>query len=365
MNVRIRKPGDRYRLWALNALYWGVVFFIAHGFNTGNEAHYGHPIRNTPLYGPAMLGMAAIQALLLYAETGWLLGRLWERGRKGAAVAGLVVLWIGAANLGVLVLKLVQPQLNVVHFTHVGFIVGPHQPQWTWKAWTEDLSAFLMGYLVWMVVYALAWFTRKFFSQRRVLKQIHLRQTETELQFLKQQLNPHFLFNTLNNLYGLALQQHAKMPQMLLMLSELLRYMLHESSAAQVPFEEERKALQSYLQLEQLRLPPDVSVQCTVTADADYQIPPLLWLPVAENIFKHGCLDAGHSARMSFRIHQGQLEIRASNDCDASGTASAFSGIGLQNLQERLRLLFPGRHQIRFHRHGTTFESVILIQLLP
>ncbi|RYD53215.1 MAG: histidine kinase [Sphingobacteriales bacterium] len=365
MNLRIRKSGTRYRLGALNVLYWVMAFWIAHSFNVGNEALYGQPIRSAPLYWPAMLGMMAIQAALLYLETGVLLGRFWERGRRWACIAGLLVSWILAANLGVLVIKLVQPQLDVAHFTHVGFMVGPHAPQWTWNAWMDDLGTFLLGYFFWMVIYALAWFTRKFFSQRRLLKQIQLRQAQTELQFLKQQLNPHFLFNTLNNLYGLALQQHAQLPQMLLQLSDLLRYMLYESSTARVPFEKEKHALQSYLQLEQLRLPPDVLVQCTATADADYILPPLLWLPVAENIFKHGCLDTGGKASMIFRIMKGELEIRAINDCNDSGTESRRSGIGLQNLQERLRLLFPERHQLQVYSQGSVFEIHLLIQLLP
>lgn len=354
---------QKSRLW-LNVLYWSLTLFIADSFNRGNSVLHEDPIRSSPVYWLAFLGMGAVQALLLYVQTGFVLARLWEQGRKWACLAGILLLWFVTANLGVLIIKLVQPYLQVEHFTHPGFIIGPHLPAWTWTAWKEDLTTYLTGYFFWMVVYTLAWFARKFFGQRRQLQEIRLQQTKAELQFLKQQLNPHFLFNTLNNLYGLALQNHVRMPELLLRLSDLLRYMIYESGAAQVSFEKEKEALLSYIQLEQLRLPPETRIDCTITADRETDIPPLLWLPVAENIFKHGCFSAGERATINFCIAAGRLEIRAVNACDVSGNREEIFGIGLKNLQSRLQLLFPERHQLLCTRHNHTFEIQIIIRLL-
>lgn len=163
-----------------------------------------------------------------------------------------------------------------------------------------------------------------------------------ELQLLKSQLNPHFLFNTLNNIYALTRKKSDMAPEVVLKLSELLSFMLYEAGNDRIPVEKEIKFLEDYIALQKIRYE---GLQLTFSKDIDQPgqlIVPLLLLPLVENAFKHG---AGENHFDSFihialQVKQGQLNFRISNSFESSTRGSQPNSIGLHNITRQLELVY-------------------------
>lgn len=164
---------------------------------------------------------------------------------------------------------------------------------------------------------------------------------QSELNFLRAQTNPHFLFNTLNNLYHLARKQSEKTPDSILRLSGMMRYMLYECSTPRVPIAKEITLIQDYLALEMLRYNERLSVEFTTDIDDDSQpIAPLLLLPIVENCFKHGAAESNGNVNihLSVVLKNKQLKFIAENSHDSH--IAANDGIGITNVRRQLELLY-------------------------
>lgn len=200
-------------------------------------------------------------------------------------------------------------------------------------------------------------------------KQILQTQTiQSELRFLKSQINPHFLFNTLNNLYALTLKKSDKAPEIVLKLSEIMRYMLYECNERQVPLEREVQYIQNYLDLERLRQPKGSDIQFIIEGHVSNQlIAPLIFVPFLENSFKHGLnhqTRGGGYVRLRLRVEGKQLEFFIENNKpDTPPPPNKSGGIGLVNVRQRLDLLYPGRYALQiqdeFNRYAV-FLRIIL-----
>ena len=201
--------------------------------------------------------------------------------------------------------------------------------------------------------------------QQKVLEAAQRKQVETELHFLKSQVNPHFLFNTLNNLYGLSLKKADTTPDAILRLSSILRYMLYESDAERVSFEKEKEIMQAYINLELLRLPANDDFRFVIESDREYMVPPLLWLPVLENVFKHATrvITDKYFIAYSATIKDGVLTIHTRNNYKPNGNSATEGGIGLSNLRKRLELLYPARHSIAAMPDGDAFVVELKVNL--
>ncbi len=170
-----------------------------------------------------------------------------------------------------------------------------------------------------------------------------------ELELLKSQIHPHFLFNTLNNLYAFSLEKSEKTPEIILKLSNLLRFMIYESDVTFIPLKKEISILQQYIDLEQLRYGDRLDVSFTVPDDLEKkQIAPLLLLPFVENIFKHGINNQTEHCWISFdlRLSESSIFVKLINskDWDETQNLPECSGIGLHNVKKRLELLYPERY---------------------
>ncbi|MEO1655449.1 MAG: histidine kinase, partial [Bacteroidota bacterium] len=200
-------------------------------------------------------------------------------------------------------------------------------------------------------------------------EQLTLRMAEqklsAELKLLRNQLQPHFLFNTLNNLYGMVLTQDAKASDVVLRLSDMMSYMLYECDGPLVPLEKEIKNLENYIELEKVRYGDRLSVSLETGGDIqDKMLPPLLFIPFVENAFKHG---AGKSTQASWiRINLwvvgNQLQWIMENSLE-NGTVTdehpqVHSGIGLANVRKRLELIFPEKYSL-----DIKCEETFLVQL--
>ncbi|GAB2534723.1 sensor histidine kinase [Spirosoma aerophilum] len=189
-----------------------------------------------------------------------------------------------------------------------------------------------------------------------------------ELAFLKSQVNPHFLFNTLNNIYSLAYTKSDAAPGAILKLSELMRYMLYDShgqegETGRVPLTKEVDYLKNYVELEKLRV-ANANVQFTVEGNTDlFRIEPLLLVSFVENAFKHGDLtDQSHPLVLDLSVQHGTLRFDTLNK-KTSRQTDAAGGIGLANVRRRLALLYPNQHKLHITDEADSYACSLELSL--
>jgi hypothetical protein len=188
------------------------------------------------------------------------------------------------------------------------------------------------------------------FWRVELLQKLQLKQEKTaaELELLKAQLHPHFLFNTLNNLYTLILEQSSRAPGMLLRLTAILSYVLNECHAPEVLLEKEVAFCQDYIDLEKERYGDRLDIVTRFSGHLERQlIMPMLFQPFIENAFKHGAAQQVGKVWIDIQlaVHGNRLLFRVANSADLSAHTPVSGGIGIENIQRRLLLLYPGRHQ--------------------
>jgi LytS/YehU family sensor histidine kinase len=203
--------------------------------------------------------------------------------------------------------------------------------------------------------------------QRRAV-QLRAEKSEAELRALKGQLHPHFLFNTINNLYALARAKSERTAPVALKLAQLLRYILYESQRPSVPLEQEVQLLRDYVALEKLRFDEGrLMVKMELDLDDPKQaIAPLLLLPLVENAFKHGASEQRDEAHISIAISlkNKMLDVKIENSKPLE-TNEPAPGIGLQNLRRQLELLYPEKHQLSIAEGEAAFAVRLKIQVAP
>ena len=206
------------------------------------------------------------------------------------------------------------------------------------------------------------------YRQEQANQQLAQETLAIELKTLQAQVQPHFLFNTLNTIYSLALRQSAQAGPAVGQLKALLGYMFREGDAPEVPLSQEVDLLRSYAALEQLRYGPRLRVGLRVEGElAGRQLAPLLLLPFVENAFKHGVSEQAGPARIDISLRAGRdaLHVSICNSL-ASPTPGALpqpGGLGLQNVRQRLALLYPGRHTLRVQAAETQFLVELTLPL--
>jgi sensor histidine kinase YesM len=181
---------------------------------------------------------------------------------------------------------------------------------------------------------------------------------EAELKFLKSQLNPHFLFNTLNNLYYLSSEKSDKTPQAILALSELLDYVLHEAKVDFVPIEKEIQQVKNYIALESLRYEDRLSIKFNILGDTiTNKIAPMLLITLTDNAFKHGVMPSASKAWIEIKIEcrQNVVNIQIGNSVCGKPKANSY-GIGLDNLKSQLRLIYGDMHSLLISETDDSFH---------
>lgn len=181
---------------------------------------------------------------------------------------------------------------------------------------------------------------------------------ESELKMLRNQVNPHFLFNTLNNIHTLVYKKSDKASDAIMKLSGLMRYMLYETNSEIVLLEKELEYLKNYVELQRLRFTNPNQVNFTVEGDSSNKtIAPLLLVPFIENAFKHG-LSAGNTSSIDIRINisESVLTFYCSNGFKSGADPDIHSGIGLNNVEKRLNLLYNNRHSLKINKLDNRFE---------
>jgi len=206
-------------------------------------------------------------------------------------------------------------------------------------------------------------------NQQKKNKELETQTMQSEINFLKTQINPHFLFNTLNALYALTLKKSDIAPEVVLKLSEMMRYMLYECNEKYVSLPQELTYLQNYLDLERIRHTGKVDIRMEVKGDTEHiMIAPLILITFIENAFKHGLKNRieGGFVHIFFEVTDDRLQFRIINSkADIIGPASTHnkknSGIGLINVTRRLHLVYPVAHELKISNNPDTFEVTLTI----
>ena len=298
-------------------------------------------------------------AIVFYINYLWLIDRVLFR-KKPVQFILYNLLLIVVANV---VIYLVHHMLLPNEFIprHPG--PGPRPPRPVFVQWQDSITlALMVGLSVAIKM------TQKWIVTEKERQQLEQERTEAELKNLKNQLNPHFLFNTLNNIYSLIAISPDRAQSAVLELSKMLRYVLYENAQAYVPMEKELEFNHNYIELMRLRLARHVKVEVDMPRGLcqNYQIAPLLFITLIENAFKHGT-SATEPSFVTIVMREpspGVIECRIENSCfpknenDKSG-----SGIGLKNLSRQLELLYPGKYTLHAESDTRVYRSSLTIDL--
>lgn len=270
--------------------------------------------------------------------------------------------------LALAIFSMVLVKFNLTYFL-VSKNVWPEGPQII-NNFTADYAIDMMIGELYVVTFVTAIkVTMDWIKEHKRLTDLEKIQLETELLFLRSQVSPHFFFNTLNNIYSLAIEKSEKTPKIILKLSELMRYLLYETKEKRQSLEKEVLCIQNYLELERMRYGEQLEVNMNITGDiTNKKIAPILLLSFIENAFKHGAKKNIKNVKIDidFKIKDNFLFFKISNPTPEVSTyqnsiiKSDFGGIGLKNVRKRLEL---GYDKDEYELSVNTIDSLFIVEL--
>ena len=203
------------------------------------------------------------------------------------------------------------------------------------------------------------------YDEKNRAKQLAIEKREAELNYLKSQINPHFLFNTLNNLYGLSIEQSQKVPNLILKLSDFLNYSLYEAKAEKISVGKEIKLVKDFVALESERYENRVAINWDIDDTIfDEKIAPLLFIPLVENAFKHGVREELYRAMVDLKLEEenSYLVFSVKNSLPQYESEKSVAGIGLNNLKRRLDLLYPNNYELKTKQEKESFLAILKLK---
>jgi two-component system, LytTR family, sensor kinase len=209
--------------------------------------------------------------------------------------------------------------------------------------------------------------SREWYSQRELIRKIEIEKLNTELDYLKAQINPHFLFNSINTIYFQIDKQNATARDTLSAFSDMLRYQLYECNGKEVAVEKEVNYVRNYVDLQRHRKDDNYKITFTVGNTHGLSIAPLLLIPFVENAFKYvSHFPTGNEVRISIDCTDSVFSLNVVNTCDKTVVQSSGAhGIGLKNVKRRLELLYKDRHELHMTEGPGIFEVNLKIKLMP
>lgn len=232
----------------------------------------------------------------------------------------------------------------------------------------DNLSFFSRNFMIYMAIVCVSVAVRmsdRWYRDESKRKEMEALRAETELANLKSQINPHFLFNTLNNIYSLIQIDQGQAQEAVHDLSGMLRYLLYESEQPTVSLAKESAFLKDYVKLMSLRLPDDrVKVDVSLPEESSTQVAPMMFIPLVENALKHGISDTEDS-HIKIDLHEeGEYVIcNVENSCfPKDDTDRSGSGIGIKNLSRRLDMLYPGNYSFEYGKVQNVYQSILKIK---
>jgi len=309
--------------------------------------------------------------VLFYVNYLWLVPRLAQKGKWFGFIilsASLIVI-LGLAS-GKFYDRLFTPPPEVIERMREAEQNNPHSDD-RGRRRGEGMALynfFITSFLVSGFAVGLR-YAESALRKEEEIKELEREKLNSELALLKNQVSPHFFFNTLNNIYSLIEINQEDAQKAVLSLSKMMRYMLYESEQGNTRLSHEIEFMKGYIDLMQLRMSDRVRLTVDWPEEYDdHDLPPLLFIPFIENAFKHGVSYQGNAfIEISLRSEKDQITFTVSNSISgAIGSApQVASGIGLDNVRKRLALLYPGRHELRIDERDSVFSVSLSIKTEP
>ena len=272
--------------------------------------------------------------------------------------------WIGLI-LSMFFFTLIRRAFNYYYTYPIYYPQGSEMPcLFLPKMIFEAVSIYLIAGLYTMFYFGKAWY-----EQQRITQALQKDKVEAQLELLKSQVQPHFIFNTLNNLYALALKKNDKIPDLLHRLSSFLSYSLYDGKLKAIPVSKELEYINHYIELEKIRYSDRLDVAVNVYSPLDgFMISPLLLLPLIENCYKHGVSNNTEESwiRIDLSIQNNWLTVKIENSRseNAQHESSDKNGIGLENVKKRLEILYPDKHEFKYMSEEHSYLTILKIKNL-
>ncbi|WP_211227102.1 sensor histidine kinase [Terrimonas ferruginea] len=357
---------SRERKWRLRrhltfwAVWWLSLSFL-YSFIAARTA--GDYLSHLPVSMMESLVYLIVHIMLSYLLIYFVVPRFIMRQKYGQAAIMVVCCFLLAAGTSALV------KFTVINNISDFYMMEPRKFFWpSWASFHMAMMAGLRGGIT-VAGFAVAIKLMKtlYEKQERNL-QLQKENTESQLQLLKAQVHPHFLFNTLNNIFSLTQDKSPAAAKMVTSLSDMLRFMLYESNKPVVPLSREFHLIREYIALEKVRYGNRLDLHVELPdQDNELYIAPLLLLPLIENSFKHGTSDIIDQPwiTLSARIEDNMLFLKLLNGKSAGSIIPGENGgIGLQNVRKRLQLLYPGRHELQMQQEEEVFIINMKVELV-
>jgi LytS/YehU family sensor histidine kinase len=214
-------------------------------------------------------------------------------------------------------------------------------------------------YYVLLLGFGVYWFIRQLIFVAKLKNE----KSKVELMLLKSQVSPHFFFNMLNNLYGLVSKDAEKAQELILKLSDLMRYSIYESENEMVTLKEEVDYLNNYIELHKMRYHKHIIIDFNCNIDENKRVAPLLFIILLENSFKHGVERLRENAKViiNFTSSENEIKFEIENNFDSSENLKNETGIGLKNLKRRLELTYPNKHNLVLSSTESNYSAKLIL----
>ncbi|MDB5286022.1 MAG: hypothetical protein JWR05_971 [Mucilaginibacter sp.] len=332
---------------AIHVLIWGCLFFaLWRTIQTLGPFRKNHG----SIY-PVLIWSETLNLALFYFNALYLIPRFISEQRYKTYFLWLVILYVGVVAINSF----------LDHFYAISLLSSEKEPLVAEVIMNMQSKLFVLSL---SLGYGLTkqWFKDEIIRQRFIKENL-----TAELKYLRGQINPHFLFNTLNMAYASAIKSSDNVTADIIeKLSGLMRYVLYESNSEKVPLENEVNYINSYINLQLQRLAPEIVSQVKYKVNGDwenYKIAPMILIPFIENVFKHGILLSKKSdASIIINLNANLLTLETKNAL-AIATDKRSCGIGLKNARERLQLLYPNQHTLAINDNNNVFHIKLTMQL--
>ncbi len=331
-------------------VFWHITFWLAAISFVFYIAYINSALKSPAIF-IVIIGYGIINISLFYLNLLWLMPRFLDSSQYRRYAAAIL--------LAVLLYAIVKYALALCLKPYV--LVHPNNESITFG---EYIISSVITSTIFILLSTALKFTIDWFNNERIQRDLENQRLSAELAFLKSQINPHFLFNSLNSIYSLAYQRSDDTPGAILKLAEIMRYMLYECNDSKVDLAKELQYLQSYIDMQKIRYGGKVYVDFSVAGEvASQQVVPLLLIAFIENAFKHGIANNPEQPIvLRVTIKPDKIRFYMHNK-KHNHNRDVIGGIGLHNVRRRLELLYPGEYDMQVKDEADTYTCELSLAL--
>lgn len=343
--------GDQFLRLLLNIIFIVLILFVS-----ANNSHKNYPLSYIFLYNLLLFVPA-------YLNNFWFLPKLNQDKNIRRYLAAVVILFLISVIILGQYLKYLYDHFNTSELVDFTPIAASASAPETVEKYQYYFDVF-PGIIIVMLILAIGYSIQTFLLKIKKEEQAKTQQNIAELSLLKSQISPHYLFNVLNSLYALALKKSEETPDVILKMSDILRYSLYETQEKEIAISHEIHILNMYMDIEKLRMPENASISFRHSVKDPVKIAPMLLLPLIENAFKHGIdstVEASYIKAALTCSHNSLIFVCENNFKELQ--KKEIGGIGIENIRKRLELLYPENHRLEIKKHKDIFNVTLEIKL--